>query len=246
MWLYPDDDRLGMVGKVAIVSSANESVGLAVATKLCDVGVHVTATHDGTEPDMFRAETVLQGRSGSGTIAVTQQGGEALHRTVDAVWDRYGRLDFFIHVIPICPAGPNAATWAADMALAMEPLAVVGERLVEMRGRTGRVVAVLTQPLTGSKRLRFVTSVLSATIRDLATELAQRSVTVNAISATRLDLGPMNMHPEIVSELSQRSPSGRLTIPHDIANAVALLCTDEAGWITGQLLTVDGGLSLAG
>jgi NAD(P)-dependent dehydrogenase (short-subunit alcohol dehydrogenase family) len=61
---------------------------------------------------------------------------------------------------------------------------------------------------------------------------------------TVVDNGPMNVDPDLVDRLAIKSPSGRVTVPEDVANAVALLCTDEAAWIQGQVITVDGGLEL--
>ena len=54
----------------------------------------------------------------------------------------------------------------------------------------------------------------------------------------------MNTDPELMARLAVHCPSGRLTVPDDVADAVALLCTDEAAWIQGEVITVDGGLGL--
>lgn len=81
-------------------------------------------------------------------------------------------------------------------------------------------------------------------IRTLALEMAWYKVAVNAVVTTVVDNGPMNIDPDLVDRLAIKSPSGRVTLPQDIANAVSLLCTDEAAWIQGQVITVDGGLEL--
>jgi enoyl-[acyl-carrier protein] reductase III len=59
-----------------------------------------------------------------------------------------------------------------------------------------------------------------------------------------LDKGPDTPNPELAGFLASRSPSGRLTKPEDVADAVVLLCAEEAAWLQGQVLMVDGGLGL--
>ncbi len=81
-------------------------------------------------------------------------------------------------------------------------------------------------------------------MRYLAAELAGRGIAVNAVSTAKIDKGPDTPNPEMARMLASRTPAGRLTRPEDVANVVALLCTDEAAWIHGQVITVDGGLGL--
>ena len=75
-------------------------------------------------------------------------------------------------------------------------------------------------------------------------ELAGGAVTVNAVSTAKIDKGGASASSPAASALAARTPAGRLTTPDDIADVVALLCTAEAGWIQGQVITADGGLSL--
>jgi enoyl-[acyl-carrier protein] reductase III len=76
--------------------------------------------------------------------------------------------------------------------------------------------------------------------------LAGKGIAVNAIATSLLDKDEPNplAHPDAVAMLAARTPAGRLTKPSDVADAVALLCADEAAWIHGQVITVDGGLGL--
>ncbi|HXZ79219.1 MAG TPA: SDR family oxidoreductase [Terriglobales bacterium] len=83
-----------------------------------------------------------------------------------------------------------------------------------------------------------------------AVALARRRITVNAISPGWIEDSVLNTLPKEAQDKIRRwqegdwSPMGRLGTPEDVGNAVALLCSDEAGWITGQTLAVDGGASL--
>jgi enoyl-[acyl-carrier protein] reductase III len=93
-------------------------------------------------------------------------------------------------------------------------------------------------------------SAMECLCRYFAVALARRKITVNAISPGWIEDSVLNTLPEAAQNLirswHQRgwTPMGRLGTPADIGNAVALLCSEEAGWITGQLIAVDGGAGL--
>jgi NAD(P)-dependent dehydrogenase (short-subunit alcohol dehydrogenase family) len=90
---------------------------------------------------------------------------------------------------------------------------------------------------------------MESACRYFAVALAKRGITVNNVSPGLTEDSVLNSLPAEAVELArawhrQWTPMGRLGTPGDVGNAVALLCSDEAGWITGQTLRVDGGASL--
>jgi hypothetical protein len=93
-------------------------------------------------------------------------------------------------------------------------------------------------------------SAMECLCRYFAVALARRKITVNAISPGWIEDSVLNTLPEAAQNLIRNwhqggwTPMGRLGTPADIGNAVALLCSEEAGWITGQLIAVDGGAGL--
>ena len=95
-------------------------------------------------------------------------------------------------------------------------------------------------------------SAMECLCRYFAVALARRKITVNAISPGWIEDSVLNTLPEAAQNLIRNwhqggwTPMGRLGTPADIGNAVALLCSEEAGWITGQLIAVDGGAGLDG
>ncbi|WP_031011714.1 SDR family oxidoreductase, partial [Streptomyces sp. NRRL F-5727] len=141
------------------------------------------------------------------------------------------------------------ATADRSFAVAVHPLLASAPRLAGlMAGRPGRIIAVTS---TGARRVvpryagaGIAKAALEALVRYLAAELAGQGITVNAVSAAKLDKGDGSMPAELAKTLAARTPGGRLTTPEDIADVVSLLCADEAGWLQGQILTVDGGLGL--
>jgi len=91
---------------------------------------------------------------------------------------------------------------------------------------------------------------MESLVRYFAVALAKRGITVNALSPGLTEDSVLNSLPTPVQEMSRAwheggwTPAGRLTTPADIGNAVTLLAAEEAGWITGQVIAVDGGASL--
>ncbi|MBM7862217.1 SDR family NAD(P)-dependent oxidoreductase [Lentzea nigeriaca] len=217
--LEPAPTRLGLDGKIAIVAGGTRGLGLAVATKLCDNGVHVVVPCPAEDPDAERAQIVLGGRPGPVTFLAADTTRETGIRTVLAeVTQAWERLDLYVHLVTSPDLGPLVG--AAD-------------GLAKAFDGGGRVVVA-----------GYTVTPVAHAVRELALNLAQHRVAVNAVVTPVVDHGSMNTDPELMARLAIRCPSGRLTVPDDVADAVALLCTDEAAWIQGEVITVDGGLGL--
>ncbi len=120
----------------------------------------------------------------------------------------------------------------------------------------GRIIAITYAPgaRTGSWQpwvaMGSAKAALELLVRYFAVTLAKRGVTVNSVSPGLTDDSVLNGLPQPVVDTARAwhesgwTPMGRMGTPADIGNAVALLCSAEAGWITGQLIAVDGGASL--
>ena len=127
-----------------------------------------------------------------------------------------------------------------------EPLMTKGARIVAITfapgGRFGS-----WQPWVAMGAAKAAMEVL---VRYFAVALASRGITVNTISPGWVEDSVLNSLPEAfqsgIREWQEHgwTPMGRLGTPADIGNAVALICSEDAGWITGQLIEVDGGASL--
>lgn len=246
--LFTVETRLGLAGRVVVVAEGTGWLGLVIASKLCDNGAQVVLIHDDSEPALGRAAQVVGSRTGGYAIEqVAVEDDTALIGLLERVHDRYGRLDAFVYPLrfqrPMSTARPDVRALHAELAMAIDPMLAVSDRLAAMMGDGGRIVVVAAEPVRPfvqrSMAYQVIKNAMAAVVRCLAMELAPCRVTVNAISTDRLDLGPMAMYPELVAELAARAPAGRLTTPEDVANALALLCTQEASWITGHVLTLD-------
>ncbi len=134
---------------------------------------------------------------------------------------------------------------------------LVGVReAVPLMSDGGRIVAITFAPggRFGSWQpwvaMGAAKAAMEVLVRYFAVALASRGITVNTISPGWIEDSVLNSLPEVfqsgLREWQERgwTPMGRLGTPADIGNAVALLCSPEAAWITGQLIDVDGGASL--
>ncbi|MFI5773173.1 SDR family oxidoreductase [Streptomyces sp. NPDC051658] len=247
---------LGLEGKVALVTGATRGVGLAVARKLCGAGATVVLNYARSEDDARRAVEELAPLKGEAVAlrADVARTGE-LDRLLGQVRERYGRLDVFVHNAaswnPASAVGADPAGVHADLSAALDPLlhgapAIAGL----MAGAPGRIVAVSSSGahsvIPRYVGLGVAKAAMESLVRYLAVELAGRDIAVNAVSTSKVDKGPSTPQPAVAAALAARTPAGRLTTPEDIADTVALLCTAEAGWIHGQVITADGGLDLRG
>jgi enoyl-[acyl-carrier protein] reductase III len=241
-----------LAGRVALVTGATRGVGRATAQRLCAAGAHVYLNYAHADGDAERAATGLAGQPGGVTaVKGDVRDADGLAGVLDRVETGHGRLDVFVHNVaslhPMEAATPDRTGVHADLATALDPLLYGIERVVKLMPEPGgRIVAVSSvgghTVIPRYVSLGVAKAALESLVRYLAVELAGRDVTVNAVSTAKLDKGePL---PPPIREMAARAPSGRLTTPGDVADVIALLCRDEARWIRGQVITVDGGQSL--
>jgi enoyl-[acyl-carrier protein] reductase III len=133
---------------------------------------------------------------------------------------------------------------------------VAAREAVPLMSNGGRIIAITFAPggRFGSWQpwvaMGAAKSALEVLVRYFAVALARQGITVNTISPGWVEDSVLNSLPEAfqtgLREWQERgwTPMGRLGTPADIGNAVALICSEEAAWITGQLIDVDGGASL--
>lgn len=247
----------GLDGRVALITGATRGVGLAVARKLCASGCRVVLNHRGPGASAEPALEELAGYAGAAeTVRADISRPAELAAALRTIADRHGRLDILVHNAatwhPMPATGAAARPFRDDLTVALAPLLAAAPLLPGLMPDGGRVVAVSSSGARSVVPGGYVSAgvakaALESLVRYLAAELAGRGIAVNAVSTAKIDKGGSAgtaANPEMLAVLARRTPAGRLTVPEDVADAVALLCADEAAWIHGQTLTVDGGLGL--
>lgn len=260
---------LRLDGKVAIVTGGTRGLGYGIARKLCASGCHVILNHLRSGPHAAAAAAALSGLAGS-AVAVRADVREpaAVQALIDAAIDARGHLDIFVHnaatLAPMSALNPDVAAVHGEQELAINPLLYGAPLFAKVMTEAGRVIAISSNGadhvVPGYLAVGVAKAALESLVRYMAVEFAGKAITVNAIATALLDkdeggsggsIPPVKKDsalasPEIAAMLAARTPGGHLTTLAEVADVVALLCADEASWIHGQVITVDGGLGLLG
>jgi NAD(P)-dependent dehydrogenase (short-subunit alcohol dehydrogenase family) len=240
---------LDLNGRTAIITGASRGIGLAVAQRLAELGANVVVTSRKQDSADAAAEQVGGGAIGVAAHAVDE---DAAKRCVDLTLDRFGSIDILVNNAGTNPAyGPLIEQDHARFAKTFEvnlwaPLLWTSLAVKGWMAEHGGAV-VNTASIGGmhqSPNMGMYNATKAALIhvtKQLALELSPR-VRVNAICPgvvrTRLAEALWKEHEQA---LSASTALGRIGEPPDVASAVAFLVSDEASWITGETLVLDGG-----
>ncbi|WP_020497309.1 SDR family NAD(P)-dependent oxidoreductase [Sciscionella marina] len=246
--------NLLLSGKTAVVTGGSRGVGRATVTKLAAWGARVYFSYGHSAEAAERTVRELSGTPEPVT-AIHEDLSEvdAPRAVLDRVHAEHGALDIFVHNVSswhqMSALAPKVEEFHADFAVSTLPLLRVAERLGELlTDKTGRLVAVSSSGargvVPGYASLGMAKAALESLARYLAVEFAPRDISVNVVSAAKLDKADGTVPEQLLRQLLARTPTGRLTTPEEVADTIALLCLPEAGWLHGQVLTVDGGLAL--
>jgi NAD(P)-dependent dehydrogenase (short-subunit alcohol dehydrogenase family) len=241
-------------GQVALITGASRGIGLAIAARIVSEGGRVCITGRKPEP-LHQAVDSLGGKDIA--LAAVGAADDAAHQqaAVQAVTKRFGRLDLLVNNTGINPLyGPLLDGDAGAMRKIVEVNLLAGLAWVKLGlaaglGSGGVVNVASVAGLRPAAGIGFYGASKAALLhltQQLAVELAP-NVRVNAVAPavvrTRFG-GPLFEGNE--AEVTERYPLRRLGSPEDVAAAVAYLGSADAAWVTGQVLTIDGGLTLTG
>jgi len=268
--LTPDQlrrDPLPLRGRVAMVTgvSRRAGIGYAIARRLAALGaslfLHHYAPHDRDQPwgaDPGGLEAVLSGV----TEALADDGARVTHQEadltdpaapsalIDAAAAAFGHLDILVcnHArsgddgpLGTLTAAMLDAHWAANT---RSSILLAQEFVARHDGRPGGRIVLMTSgqdlgPMTPEVAYAASKGALASITRTLADQLADQAITLNAVNPGPVDTGYAT--PEAHEAVRRRFPQGRWGTPDDPARLIAWLVTDEAAWITGQVINTEGG-----
>jgi NAD(P)-dependent dehydrogenase (short-subunit alcohol dehydrogenase family) len=255
---------MSLKGKHALITGSSRGIGRGIALKLAQEGVEVAVHY--YQNEAAAKDTLAKVRE-LGSDGFVVQADVSRPGEVKGMFDKV-RAEFHTLEILISNARPELPTfYQAPMKITLDHwnMAVDSQGkafLISVQEATsllhdgGRIVAITYAPSarTGSWQnwiaMGSAKAALETLCRYFAVALARRGITVNAISPRLTEDSVLNSLPaEVVNQArawheSGWTPMGRLCTPADVGNAVALFCSAEAGWITGQVVAVDGGASL--
>ena len=243
-------------GKVALVTGASRGIGAAIASKLASLGCDVAISYAG---NIQKAEETLNSVKAYGVNAQIYQANVANYEEVEAMTKQiikdFGHLDIIIN---------NAGITSDNLMMRMDQDSFDSVIDVNLKG-TWNVCKSITRPILKQRsgviinlssvvgingnvgQVNYAASkagVIGLT-KSLAKEFASRNIRVNAVAPgyVKSDM-TAKLSEEITEKVLENIPLGQLGEVEDIANAVAFLVSDEARYITGQVLVVDGGMAI--
>lgn len=250
--------------KHALITGASRGIGRGIALKLATYGVKIAIHYFRNEAaaNETLAEVRKCGADGF-TLQADVRQTEEIVRMFHQVESTFGGLDVFVaNARPEAgeffqgPMDITLGQWDAASDSQGKAFLVSAREAARLMPDGGRILALTyaTGGRTGSLQpwvgMGAAKAALETLVRYFAVALARRGITVNAISPGWTEDSVLNSLPEQVQELIRNwhmrgwTPMRRLGTPADIGNVAALLCADEAAWITGQVIYADGGASL--
>lgn len=243
---------LTLSGKVAIVTGASRGIGRAVAVLLAARGAHVLAAARGDHAaDTVAAIGQAGGQAEAVALDVTDSG--AVDAMVASALARHGRIDVLVNNAGIARdqllLRMKRDEWDQVIATNLTAAFVCAQAVLKpmIKQRSGRIVSVSSvvgqAGNAGQANYAASKAGLIGFTKALAREVASRSVTVNVVAPGLIDTDMTRALTEKAQgDWSAQIPLGRLGTPADVAAAVCFLASDEAAYITGQVLAVNGGM----
>ncbi|HSB89702.1 MAG TPA: 3-oxoacyl-[acyl-carrier-protein] reductase [Anaerolineales bacterium] len=244
-------------GKVALVTGASRGIGRAIALELARRGARLVVNYQSSAP---AAEAVVAEIQSAGGTAVARQADVGQTAQADALVkfaiETYGDLHILVNNAGITRDGliltMSEADWDSVLQTNLKSTFNCSKPAVRhmIRKRYGRIVNItsVAGQIGNPGQTNYSASKAGQIgfTKSLAREVASRNVTVNAIAAGYIETEIWSSVPEAAREaMLAMIPLGRRGAPQDIAQAAAFLASDEAAYITGHVLAVDGGMAMA-
>jgi 3-oxoacyl-[acyl-carrier protein] reductase len=241
-------------GKVAIITGASRGIGRAIADRLAAAGAAVVVNHRASAEQAAGTVAAIESAGGRALAVQADVGSVAgVRRLVETAVDRLGRLDILVN-----NAGVGKRTAMEDMTEqefdwtmsvnARGPMFAIQAAVPHM-GRGGRIINLSScgthvAQVTGLLAVyQMSKGALEQLARCYVRELGARGITINSVLPGFVETELASDTPKAYKDaLVQRTALGRLGTPEDIADVVCFLASDAARWVTGETISVSGGL----
>ena len=250
--------------KHALITGSSRGIGRGIALALAERGVDIAVHYYQNAIAANQTLALVREHGAEGFVVQADVARpEEVSRMVERVKDEFGSLDIFVSnarpELPFFFQPPLEITleqWDTAFDSQAKAFLVGAREAARLMGDGGRIVALTyasgcrtggLQPWVGMGSAK---AALESLVRYFAVALGGRGITVNVVSPGWTEDSVLNSLPEAAQDLIRAwhargwTPLRRLGTPADIGNVVALLCMDEAGWLTGQVICADGGASL--
>ena len=243
-------------GKAALVTGASRGIGRAIALQLAAEGAKVAINFAGNTAKAEEVKAEIESNGGEALLVQADvSSAESVEEMVNKVTEKFGKIDILVNNAGITRDGLLMRMKDSDFDEVINTnlkgvfncTKTVSKLMIKQR--SGRIVNMASiVALTGNAGQTNYAAAKAGIIgfsKSAAQEFASRGITVNVVAPGFIETDMTAVLPEKVKEaMLKEIPLGRIGGPADIANAVKFLVSDEAAYITGQVLRVDGGMSM--
>jgi 3-oxoacyl-[acyl-carrier protein] reductase len=243
-----------LAGKVAIVTGASRGIGAAIAKRLAAEGASVMVNYNrNSDAALQVVADILAMHDKAIEVKADMADLEQVQRMFDDAMLQYGRLDILVNnagVAEFHPLGEiTQQEYERQFDVNVRGVLFASQEAAKRFGEEGGRIINITSGAAqacppGTSVYSATKAAVEAMTKSHAAELGPRSITVNAVAPgfTETDMLAAVFPADARESMIARTPLGRIGTPEDIADVVAFLASDDARWITGQVLGVNGGL----
>lgn len=245
-----------VAGRVALVTGASRGIGRACAEALAEQGATVIVNYVKGEAAAREVAEAIAAKGGKAEIAgFDVADSKAIDSAVDDIAKRHGKIDILVANAGISIDGlllrlkdeDLDRLWATNVRGAIACARACSRGM--MRARWGRIVfmgsVVGEMGNVGQTGYAATKAALMGAAKSIAREYASRNITCNVVAPGYIDTDmTATMTPEMKEQLGKIIPLGRTGSARDVATAVLYLASEEAGYVTGQTLSVNGGMHM--
>jgi len=242
--------------KVAVVTGASQGIGWDIAQALVVAGAKVAVAARSEEKLALLVGEIETAGGEAIAVKMDVADAEQVKAGFKQVIDKFGRLDILVNNAAITRDGLAVRMKADDWDVVLRTNLTGAHLCIQqalgtmMRARAGRIINVssVVAQMGNAGQANYVAAKagLIGLTKAIAMEIASRNITVNAVAPGFIKT-PMTdvLSDKVKEELQARIPLGRLGVPRDVAASIVFLASDEAAYITGHVLDVNGGMYLA-
>jgi len=246
----------GLEGRIALITGASQGIGRACAIELARAGATVALAARNQEKLDAVANEIRSSGGNASALKLDVASEDEIKTVVKAVVGQLGKLDILVNNAGITRdqlvMRMKRADWDAVMNTNLTAAFLLSQQVISpmLKQRWGRIINITSIfgqiGQTGQANYAASKAGLIGLTKALARELASRSITVNAVAPGYIETAMTDvLSPELKEQVLKMIPLGRAGSDADIAHAVKFLASDEASYITGEVLNVNGGMFMA-